>query len=103
MDFEVEITDLRDSAKAARDAAAEVGKVKPGDAILAAVPALPGSRSADRMDEVANRWVGSITAWAKQAKSYARTLDDNADQYAGDDAAARDAFWVRPPTKGFRR
>lgn len=103
MGFEVEITDLRDSAKAAREAADDANKVEPGDALLKAKPALPGSQSADKLADAAKHLDGHLRGWVKDARAFAKTLDGNADRYSSDDKAASDAFWKKLPPKGLHR
>lgn len=92
MSYEVEIKDLRDSAKAARSAARQVGKVTPGTSLTGAKPSMPGAKSVAAMQRVSTGWSTELTAWAKAAKGYGSTLDTNAAQYEADDDAARDAF-----------
>lgn len=92
MGYDVQITDLRDSAKAARSAASQVAKVKPGEALTGAKAAMPGASSVSAMQRVSTGWTTELADWAKAAKAYGRTLDSNATQYELDDDAARDAF-----------
>lgn len=90
--YEVEIKDLRDSAKAARSAAGQLGKIKPSEALTGAKAAMPGATSVDAIDRVGTDWTSELADWAKAAKAYARTLDTNATQYELDDDASRAAF-----------
>lgn len=92
MSYAVEIKDLRDSAKAARSAAGQVTKVKPGEALTGAKPAMPGASSVAAMERVSTGWTTELANWVKAAKAYGTTLDTNATQYELDDDAARDAF-----------
>lgn len=92
MSYEVQIKDLRDSAKAARSAAEQLGKVKPSEALTGAKTAMPGSSSVHAMDRVSTDWTSELADWAKAAKAYGRTLDTNATQYELDDDASRAAF-----------
>ena len=100
MSHEVEITDLRDSAKAARDAAVDVEKVKPGEALSGAKSAIPGSTSRATIDHVVSDWGTEFTAWVKAARGYATTLETNATQYENDEAAAKAAFAPAPGGSG---
>ena len=92
MAYEVEIKDLRDSAKAARTAATEVARQTPGSHLTGAGAGIPGASSVAIMARVSSGWTTELSDWAKAARGYGRTLDTNADQYELDDEAARDAF-----------
>lgn len=92
MGYDVEIKDLRDSAKAARSAAQQVGKLTPGKDLTGAKSAIPGATSVSAMERVSTSWGTELAAWAKAARGYGKTLDTNATQYEGDDEAARAAF-----------
>ncbi|PRY51621.1 hypothetical protein BCF74_13510 [Knoellia remsis] len=92
MGYDVEITDLRDSAKAARSAAQQVGRLTPGSDLTGAGAGMPGAGSVALMGRVSTAWGTELKDWAKAARAYGRTLDTNATQYAGDDEAARAAF-----------
>ena len=100
MAHEVEITDLRDSAKAAREAAADVEKVKPGEALTGAKAAIPGATSRATIDQVVTEWRTELGDWVKAARGYASTLETNATQYENDDAAASAAFAPAPGGSG---
>ncbi|EAQ00279.1 hypothetical protein JNB_08909 [Janibacter sp. HTCC2649] len=97
MSYDVQIKDLRDSAKAARSAATQIAKVAPGDALTGAEAAMPGASSVSAMQRVSSGWATELTDWAKAAKAYGTNLDTNATQYELDDEAARAAF--APATK----
>jgi hypothetical protein len=92
MAFEVEIKDLRDSAKAAREAASAVGKVTPGASLRGAKTSIPGASSVATLEQVATSWGTELADWVQAANGYAKTLEDNAAQYAADDQAAKAAF-----------
>ncbi|KGN43127.1 hypothetical protein [Knoellia aerolata] len=92
MTYEVEITDLRDSADAARSAATQLGTLTPGSHLTAAGTGIPGAASVAVMSRVSASWTTELSDWVKAARGYGRTLDSNATQYELDDAAARDAF-----------
>lgn len=100
MAYEVEIKDLRDSAKAAREAAGDVDKVKPGEALSGGKAAIPGATSRATIDQVATEWATELSDWAKAARGYASTLETNATQYEKDDAAATAAFGSAPGSSG---
>ncbi|MFC7487419.1 hypothetical protein ACOCJ7_19185 [Knoellia sp. CPCC 206453] len=92
MSYDVAIKDLRDSAKAARSAATQIGKVSPGDALTGAKAAIPGASSVSALQRVSSGWTTELADWARAAKAYGENLDTNATQYELDDAAAREAF-----------
>ena len=92
MGYEVEVEDLRRSARAARSAARQVGTIDPGAALTGAKPAMPGGGSVAAMQRVSSSWSTELEDWVKAAKGYGRTLDTNATQYELDDDAARAAF-----------
>ncbi|WP_353952762.1 hypothetical protein V6K52_04780 [Knoellia sp. S7-12] len=92
MTYDVQIKDLRDSAKAARSAAGQIAKVTPGEALTGAKAAMPGASSVAAMQRVGTDWTTELTDWAKAARAYGRTLDTNATQYELDDDASRAAF-----------
>jgi len=92
MSYEVQIKDLRDSARAARSAAGQVEKVKPGESLTGARPAMPGATSVSAMQRVSTGWTTELADWVAAAKGYGTTLDTNATQYELNDDAARDAF-----------
>lgn len=92
MTYAVEIKDLRDSAKAARSAAGQVAKVKPGESLTGAKAAMPGATSVATMQRVSTGWTTELADWVKAAKGYGTNLDTNAKQYELDDGVARDAF-----------
>ena len=85
MTYEVEITDLRDSAEAARSAATQVGRLTPGSALTAAGAGIPGAASVAVMERVSAAWSTELSDWAKAARGHGRTLDTNATQYELDD------------------
>lgn len=97
MSFEVEIKDLRDSAKAARESATAVAKVTPGTDLTAAKSAMPGASCLATMDAVAGDWFTELGDWVKAARGYAESLETNATQYESDDAAARTVFTASGP------
>lgn len=92
MAYEVEVEDLRRSAKAARSAARQLAGTDPGAALTGATSAMPGGASVAAMQRVSTAWSTELEDWVKAAKGYARTLDTNATQYELDDDAARAAF-----------
>ncbi len=92
MTYEVEIKDLRDSAEAARSAATQLGRLTPGSALTGAGAGIPGAASVATMAQVSAAWTTELSDWAKAARRYGRTLDENATQYELDDEAARAAF-----------
>ena len=92
MTYEVEITDLRDSAEAARSAATQLGRLTPGRDLTGAGAGIPGAASVAVMARVSAAWTTELSDWVKAARGYGRTLDTNATQYELDDEAARAAF-----------
>lgn len=92
MAYEVQITDLRDSAAAARTAATTVGRLTPGADLTGAGTGIPGASSVEAMARVGAAWTTELSDWARAARGYGRTLDTNATQYELDDEAARAAF-----------
>ena len=92
MTYEVEITDLRDSAEAARSAARQLAKLTPGSDLTGAASGIPGAASVAVLTRVGSAWTTELSDWASAARGHARTLDTNADQYELDDEAARAAF-----------
>lgn len=92
MGYEVEITDLRDSAEAARSAATQLAKLTPGSDLSGAGSGIPGAASVAVMARMSSAWTTELTDWARAARAHARTLDTNATQYELDDDAARAAF-----------
>jgi hypothetical protein len=92
MTYEVQVKDLRDSARAARSAARQIGRISPGDSLAGAKPAMPGATSVAALQRVSTGWSTELTAWAKAARAYATNLETNATQYELDDDAARAAF-----------
>ena len=77
MSYDVQIKDLRDSAKAARSAATQIGTITPGDALTGALAAIPGASSVSAMQRVSSGWTTELT---------------DSTQYELDDEAARAAF-----------
>src|SRR5690606_14892456 len=92
MSYDVQIEALRDSARAARSAAGQVGKVEPGEALTGGASSMPGARSVGAMQRVSRGWTTELTSWATAARAYGTTLDTNAAQYELDDDAAGAAF-----------
>lgn len=100
MSYDVQVKDLRDSAKAARSAARQVGKITPGASLAGAKPSMPGATSVAAMQRVSTGWATELTGWAKAARAYGKNLDTNATQYELDDDAARAAFGPLGKKKG---
>lgn len=100
MTYDVQIKDLRDSAKAARSAAGQIGKITPGAALTGAKSAMPGATSVAAMQRVSVGWTTELTDWAKAAEAYGTNLDANATQYELDDDEARAAFAPLGEKKG---
>lgn len=92
MSYDVQIEDLRTSARAARAAARQAGTVDPGKALNGGASSMPGGRSVGAMQRVSTTWTSELTTWARAAKGYGTTLDANAARYELDDDAAREAF-----------
>lgn len=98
MAYEVEIKDLRDSAKAAREAATAVGKVRPGAALAGVRTGMPGATCLATVDGVAGDWATELSGWVEAVKGYATTLETNAGRYEQNDAEAATAFASAPST-----
>ncbi|MEO6019572.1 MAG: hypothetical protein ABIP45_04885 [Knoellia sp.] len=92
MTYQVQVKDLRDSAKAARSAASQISEITPGTSLSGAKPSMPGAPSVNAMQRVSSGWSTELAGWAKSVRAYGRNLDTNATQYELDDDAARAAF-----------
>ncbi|WP_299446432.1 hypothetical protein [uncultured Phycicoccus sp.] len=96
MGFEVQVQDLRDSADAAREAAAVVRGTDAPEALRGARAGMPGADAVPLVEAVADSWEDAVQEWVRSARRYARGLDTAADRYEADDAAARQAFTGGP-------
>lgn len=97
--FEAEVTDLRESAKAARSAADQAGRVDSGAALTAASPGVPGAQAVEAFAKVSARWARERDAWVAAARRYGSDLDAAAAAYRGTDQSSQAALGraVREP------
>lgn len=90
-DVEVEPDELRKSAEAAKDAAAEVRAVDL-TAVTGLAAALPGSRAGEKSGELDAHWEQNATTWASNMDAYGEKLTASAESYEASDWAAEQVF-----------
>jgi hypothetical protein len=90
--FEVQISQLRDAAKAAASAADQARVVDPGSGLDAIAKALPGGVAASSAPTLASTFNERAKGWAGEIDRWSETVASLAKAYSETDDAARSAF-----------
>lgn len=102
--YEVGIEEIRAASRAAASAAAQRRDIDTAAVPQEARTALPGSRSADLLAQVATRWCQAVDHWSGAMGGHAEALTHTADAYAAnEEAATRDFRLIGGTTTGRAR
>ncbi|MEV6561647.1 hypothetical protein AB0M22_38420 [Nocardia sp. NPDC051756] len=90
--FEVEISQLRDAAKAAGSAESQAKVVDPGTGLDAIATALPGGDAAKNAPTLASTFNERAKGWAEEIGKWSGTVASAAQLYADNEKEAESAF-----------
>ncbi|WP_410870899.1 hypothetical protein [Nocardia sp. A7] len=90
--FEVEINQLRNTAKAAGSAASQARAVSPGTGLDAIATALPGGDAAKNAPTLASTFNERAKGWAGEIGQWSETVASAATVYSENEKAAKEAF-----------
>ncbi|GAA1869384.1 hypothetical protein [Asanoa iriomotensis] len=91
-EFEVQIGQLRDAAKAAGSAADQARLVDPGTGLEALATAMPGGVAARNAPTLASTFNERAQGWAGEIDRWSESVASNANAYAQNEDAATKAF-----------
>lgn len=90
--FEVEISQLKDAAKAAGSAETQAKVVNPGTGLDAIATALPGGDAAKNAPKLSSTFNERSTGWADEIGKWSTTIASAAQLYTDNEKEAESAF-----------